>query len=240
MIGLITFLAGCAGSSQSMALNSAKKTNDLYPGMPYEQVVDMLGKPKSSQMVDDKWVVRWVLQEMWVGYVPYDLVFDPDNRTLISWSKNEKDYQKSQENLKVIAQVVEEAAAESNAAAGKGNASPTGPNDQALMQQFAIKLYSFSAVGGGQTGGSEAIINLCPDGKFYSGSESGYSGEGWGSASQGGDHGSWRITGNMQQGEIVFVHASGEAWKYRYYRVEGEYVTLNETKYAIAGYPECR
>lgn len=234
------FLAGCASSMQTMSLNSAKKTSELYPGMPYEQVVDMLGKPKSSQMVGDQWVVRWVLQEVWVGYVPYDFVFNPDDRTLISWSKNEKDFQKSQENLKVITEAVEQAAAESNASSGSGNASPTGPNDEALMQRFAVKLYRFSAVGGGQTGGSETIINLCPDGTFRSGSETGYSGEGWGSDAQGGDHGTWRITGNMQRGEIVFVHANGQAWKYNYVRVEGDYVTLNDTKYGLAGYPDCR
>jgi len=232
------YITGC-GSTQSMALNSSKKTADLYPGMPYEQVVDMLGKPKSSQMVGDKWIVRWVLQEMWVGYVPYDFVFNPADKTLVSWSKNEKDFQKSQENLKVIADAVGEAAAESNVAAGKGNASSTGPNDEALMRRFAVKLFRFSAVGGGQTGGSSTEIHLCPDGKFHSGSESGYSGEGWGTASQGGDHGTWRITGNMQEGEIVFVHASGEAWKYHYTRVEGDNVTLGSTKYGIAGMPDC-
>ncbi len=53
------------GSSKSMALNSAQKTNELRPGMPYNEVVELLGRPKSSQMTDGQWIVRWNLQEMW-------------------------------------------------------------------------------------------------------------------------------------------------------------------------------
>jgi len=231
---------GCGSSN--IALNSSKKTNQLQPGMTYDQVVEILGKPKSTEMKDGQWIARWVLQEMWVGYIPYDMVFNPQTKTLVSWAKNEKDFKKSQENLKVIAYAIEEASAEtgSGGSSGNGNASTTGPNDENLMRQFAVKLYYFSAVGGGQTGGSERTIHLCPNGKFQASSESGYSGDGWGTAGEGGDHGTWRITGNMQKGEIVFVYSTGKAWKYNYTRVEGDYVTLDGTKYGIAGRPTCQ
>ncbi len=235
---MLTLISGCGSSN--MALNSAQKTSELQPGMSYDQVEALLGKPRSSQMINDKWIARWVLQEMWVGYVPYDMVFNPKTKELISWSQNEKDYQQSQENLKAIAGTIEEAEAASNSAAGKGNASATGPNDEVLMRQFAVKLYHFSAVGGGQTGGSERIVHLCPNGKFHEASESGYSGEGWGTAGQGGNHGTWRITGNMQEGTITFVYSGGEAWEYRYTRVAGDYVSIGSTKYGINGTPDCQ
>lgn len=237
----IVFLLMFACGSSNKGLNSSKKTTQLQPGLTYDEVVDILGQPKSTEMKNDQWIARWVLQEMWVGYVPYDMVFNPKTKTLISWSKNEKDYEKSQENLKVVADMVEEASssADSGGSSGSGDAPATGPNDENLMRQFAIKLYYFSAVGGGQSGGSETIIHLCPNGKFHDSSESGYSGDGWGNASQGGNQGTWRIQGNMQQGEIVFVYSSGKAWKYNYSRVQGDYVTLNSKKYGIAGQPNC-
>ncbi len=237
LIVTVSLTSGCGSSN--MALNSVQKTNELQPGMSYDQVETLLGKPRSSQMMNDKWVARWVLQEMWVGYIPYDMSFDPKTKELISWSRNEKDFQKSQDNLQIVADAMEEAEASSNKGSAKGNASATGPNDEALMRQFAAKLYSFSAVGGGQTGGSETTINLCPNGKFNDSSESGYSGEGWGNASQGGNGGTWRITGNMQEGKITFVYSSGEAWEYNYYRVQGDYVRLGDTKYGLAGAPDC-
>lgn len=234
---IITIITGCGSSN--MALNSAQKTSELQPGMSYDQVEALLGKPKSSQMINDQWIARWVLQEMWVGYVPYDMTFNPKTKKLISWSRNEKDYQQNQENLKAVAGAFEEAEAASKPAAGKGNTSPTGTNDEALMRQFAIQLYHFSAVGGGQTGGSERIVHLCPNGKFHEASESGYSGDGWGTAGQGGDHGTWRITGNMQEGTITFIYSSGEAWEYHYTRVAGDYVSIGSIKFGINGTPDC-
>jgi len=239
IVCLSVTLTSC-GSSKSLALNSARKTSELKPGMSYEQVEDLLGKPKSSQMTNNQWIVRWKLQEMWKGYVPYDMIFDPKTKTLVSWAENEKDFQRSQENLKVIADAVSEAEASSQSGGAKGNASPTGPNDVTLMNQFAVKLYRFSASGGGTTGGSEVILNLCPDGTFNDATESGYSGEGWGNAAQGNHHGTWRITGTMQEGTITTVYSGGEAWEYHYSRVAGKYVYLGSTKYAIAGTPDCK
>ena len=82
LIVSLSIAHGC-GSGKSMALNSAEKTSELRPGMPYDEVVELLGKPKSSQMNAEAWVVRWNLQEMWKGYVPCDMAFDPNSRELL-------------------------------------------------------------------------------------------------------------------------------------------------------------
>jgi hypothetical protein len=236
LINFILLLQIMLGScSSSMALNSANKTTQLHPGMKYSEVVTILGEPKASEIRDNQLVARWVLQEMWVGYIPYDMVFNSKNRELISWSKNEKDFQKRQENLKAFATVLEETTAGSS---GSGNASVNGPNDANLQQQFAVKLYKYSGGGYGSSGGTETIISFCPDGRFFKSGESSYSGDGWGSASQGGETGRWRIQGNMQSGKITIIK-DGKAWEYPYKRVEGDYVSINGDKYGINGSPSC-
>jgi len=149
---ILAFMQSC-GSSKSMALNSAEKTAELRPGMMYDEVVELLGKPKSSQMTQEAWLVRWNLQEMWKGYVPYDMAFDPNSQELMFWSANEEEFQHKQEQLKVIADAVEQSSAATGGTGG--GASATGPNEPELMRQFAGKYYSFSAVGGGATGGTE-------------------------------------------------------------------------------------
>jgi hypothetical protein len=241
LLVIFSFLSISCGSSSSMALNSSEKIKELNRGMSYDQVVNILGNPKSTQLIDNNLIARWTLQEMWVGYVPYDVVFNAKTKELISWSKNEADFAKTQEKLKMVSEVMATAEEEmnKNGSSGNGNASATGPNDENLMRQFAVKLFRFSGSGGGTTGGSETTINLCPNGRFTSGGESGYSGSGWGTASENGDHGSWRIQGNMQEGEIVFVHSNGKAWKYHYTRAQGDYVTLDGTKYGLNGRPDC-
>jgi hypothetical protein len=191
-------------------------------------------------MEEDRWIVRWNLQEMWKGYVPYDMVFNPKDQTLISWSANEEDFERKQEQLKEVVTVVEEASNEQS-----GNASATGPNDAQLMQQFSGLYYSFSAVGGGQTGGTERKVSLCPDGTFREYSETGYSADAgtanaWGSASQGGNTGTWRIVGNMNKGTITTVSADGKATEYPFSRCGSDCVYFGNTKFALAGPPQCK
>jgi hypothetical protein len=170
------------------------------------------------------------------------MVFDPQTQTLISWSENEADYQKSQEQIGEMAKALEESQAASGGGGGGGggNASATGPNDPQLMQQFAGTYYSFSAVGGGQTGGTETSVTLCPDGTYYNSSETGYSGSGWGSASQGGNRGTWRIVGNMNEGTLTTVTSSGSATEYKYSRCGNDCVYFGNNKFAYAGPPKCR
>ena len=243
----IGFLQGC-GSSKSMSLNSAEKTSELRPGMTYDEVVELLGKPKSSQMTEEAWLVRWNLQEMWKGYVPYDMAFDPGSQQLMFWSANEEEFQRKQEQLKVIADAVEQSAASGGGASGGGGsgggASATGPNDPELMKQFAGKYYSFSAVGGGATGGTETSVILCPNGTYRQSSESGYSGGAgtagaWCSASQGGKSGTWRIVGNMNEGTLTTVTSGGSATEYKFSRCGSDCVYFGNNKFAWAGPPDC-
>ena len=231
---VLLILYGCGSSN--MGFNTVKKTSELQPGMSYDEVVSFLGKPKGSEMKNDFWVVRWNLQDPWAGRIPYDMRFDPNTKKLVSWEKNEKAYREHQEKLKALAEAFDAGA---SSGSGGGNASVNGPNDANLQRRFAVKLYRFSAVGGGQTGGTETIINLCPDGTFSKAGETGYSGTGWGTDSQSGEHGRWRIQGNMQQGKITMIQ-NGSAFEYSYTRVEGDYVMINGDKYAIAGAPVCR
>jgi hypothetical protein len=241
-LALLIFLGNmmhACGSNKSITLNSAQKTSELQPGMSYEEVVELLGKPKSSQMTEKAWIVRWNLQEMWKGYVPYDMAFDPDTKELLFWSANEEEFQHQQEQLKQVVDALEQ-----SGAADGGSASAIGPNDPQLMQQFAGKYYSFSSVGGGQTGGTERQIMLCPDGTFRESSETGYSagagtGDAWGSASQGGSRGTWRITGNMNEGTIVTVSPDGNATSYRFSRCGSDCIYFGNNKFAWAGPPDC-
>ncbi len=174
----IALLSSCG----SAGFNSYKKLDKLYPGMTYNQVAKILGKPKTVKQKQNVKIARWKLHQKWVGIVPYDMYFNAQNNKLVSWHKNERDFQKSQQKLALLAKSIEKAG-------NKGNASVNGPNDANLQRRFAVKLYRFSAVGGGQTGGSETTINLCPNGTYNESGESGYSGGGWGTASQNGEQG---------------------------------------------------
>jgi outer membrane protein assembly factor BamE (lipoprotein component of BamABCDE complex) len=88
IILFVTILSGCAATS------TVRKTNQLAPGMPYEEVVQLLGRPKSSEFVDDKWRLKYSLHENRKGWVPYYLVFDKDTKRLASWYADEKEYQR--------------------------------------------------------------------------------------------------------------------------------------------------
>lgn len=238
---LLIFTGGCV-SSKTMKLNSVELTKQLSPGMKYDEVVAILGNPKSTQMEGNSWIARWNLQEMWKGYVPYDFVFDPADATLISWSVNQQAYEQKQLQLKQIASVLEKATESQNA--GGANAAASGPNDPQLMQEMAGSWYSFSAVGGGYTGGTERKLNLCGNGRYYYASESGYSGNAgqpgaWGTASQGGDGGTWRISGNTNEGTIVLTTSSGKSTSYNYKRCASDCLYIGNTKYAYAGSANC-
>ena len=200
-----------------MALNSVQLTNQLQPGMTYDEVEAILGSPKSSKTVNSAWIVRWNLQEMWKGYVPYDFVFNPQDKTLVSWVEKQ-----------------------SVATQGSGEAVPNFENDTELMKSFAGYYYSFSAVGGGQTGGAERKVMLCPNATYKMDSESGYSGDAWDSASQGGGDGSWRITGNMNAGTIVTTDKGGKSTTYPFERCGGDCIYFGNTKFALAGPADCR
>ncbi|HBH83256.1 MAG: hypothetical protein A2X05_03655 [Bacteroidetes bacterium GWE2_41_25] len=85
-----------------MSLNSVEFTGKLRPGMTYTEVESVLGKPKSTRIGNDKWIAGWNLQEMCKGYIPYDMVFNSNDQTIISWFENTKAYEAQQEQLKMV------------------------------------------------------------------------------------------------------------------------------------------
>ncbi|MBW6534206.1 MAG: hypothetical protein K0B11_04315 [Mariniphaga sp.] len=243
VFALIILLSGCA-SMKTMQLNSIELTSQLRPGLSYTEVEALMGKPKSSQMVGEQWIARWNLQEMWRGYIPYDLVFNASDQTLLSWSENTQAFNQKQEQLKVIADELQKAE-QASAASGQGEPSAAFENNQALMNYFEGAYYSFSAVGGGQTGGTERKLSLCTNGRYISSSESGYSGDAgtagaWGTASQGGGGGTWKITGSKTAGTIAMTNAGGKTNTYKFETCGDGCIYIGNTKYAYAGNPECR
>jgi hypothetical protein len=236
------FLLTDCVNMKTVQLNSIQKTNQLRPGMTYAEVENLLGKPKSSQVTGDQWIARWNLQEMWKGYIPYDLVFKASDRTLISWGENKQAFAQQQENLKAFADQLDKV--DTGGSSG-GGASAAFQNDPSLMNYFVGSYYSFSAVGGGQTGGTERKVSLCPDGRYSSNSESGYSGQAgqpgaWGTASQGGGGGTWKITGTKTSGTIAMTSSNGKTTTYKYETCGDGCIYFGNIKYAYAGKPECR
>lgn len=205
-------IIGCA----SGGFDSVKKTTQLRPGMAYNEAVQLLGEPKTSEVKNGAWVATFWLHQSWRGNVPYDLVFDPKTRTLQSWSENKEKFEADQ---KVLSQI---AASLSQASQGGGGA-PAGPNDPNLQRQIAGTWWGYS-------GSTERRIGLCPDGSYKDYRESGYSGRSynqygsqtmaWGSASQGGGSGSWTINGSTESGTIYVNYSSGKSATIKYRQVK--------------------
>jgi hypothetical protein len=233
LVLLAILLIGCAGT---MEFDAAKKTTQLQPGMSYQEVVQLLGEPKSSQMSEGKWVVRWSLHEIWKGWVPYDMVFDPQKKTLLSWTANEEEYQKNQQQMAQWLQ---------GATTGGGvTAASLGPNDPTLMRQIAGRYYSYSAAGMGTSSGTERHLVLCPGGTYKADYESGYSGgagtgSAWSAVGEGGYGGTWRIQGNMQHGTIVLVDSTGEVYEHEYSSCGRGCYYFGGVKYGFNGAPNC-
>jgi hypothetical protein len=136
-------------------------------------------------------------------------------------------------------------AQESATAGGTGGAgTSSGSGNQQLMQQMAGSYYSFTSAGPYSSGGTERRVTLCPNGTYYSGSESGYSGgagtgDAWGSASRQSGRGTWRVQGNVNQGVLTTIDSSGKATEYRYQRCGGDCIYIGNTKFAVAGPANC-
>ncbi|MFH2011199.1 MAG: hypothetical protein ABIJ37_00610 [Pseudomonadota bacterium] len=229
-------LTGCA-SGTFLGLNKAQITNQLKPGMTYREVVSLLGEPKSSQVVNGKWIVRWSLHQNFKGWVPYDMKFNQKKKTLISWSVNEAEYEKNQCALAKLAKAFEEDSK------GVGSGDP-GPNDPQLMKWIAGYYYSYTSAGMGSSGGTERKIMLCPDGTFYINTESGYSGgtgtsEAWGAVGSGGHRGRWAIQGNQQQGTLTMVSPQGNKKTYNYRACGRGCFYFDGLKVGYAGPPKC-
>lgn len=235
-------LSSCFSSQQTMKLNSIELLNQLQPGMLYTEVETLLGKPKTSVNTGDQLVVRWNLQQMYRGYVPYDLVFKSSDKTLVSWSENTKAFEAQQAQLQIVADETKKMEAAQAAKNSGGGAAANFENDAALMEYFQGSYYSFtsSAVGGS----SERKVSFCPNGRYISASESSYSGGAgtsgaWGNASQGGGGGTWKITGTKESGTIA-ITSNGKTSTYKYTSCGSGCIYLGSTKYAYSGTANCR
>ena len=222
--------AGCA----SMGMNSVQKLNQLSPGMSSEQVQEVLGQPKSSEVKGGKLILKYTLHENWKGFVPYYMVFNKDNRTLETWYEDEEEYQRNQAQMAQMLKPVLEGQAQAGAAA------PAGPNDPDLQRWITGNYYSFtsSAV---VTAGTERSFVLCEDGRFRITGEFGASGPGWGAASQGGGAGRWSISGNRQSGTITLSYGDGSTKSVRY-QVDSQAeqtMLFDGLKFAYAGVANC-
>lgn len=134
---------------------------------------------------------------------------------------------------------------ESASTGGTGEAiAPSGSSNQQLIRQMAGVYYSFSSAGLSYSGGTERRVTLCPNGTYYSGSESSYSagagtGGAWGAGGQQSGRGTWRVQGNINQGILTTIDASGKATEYRYHRCGSDCIYFGNNKFAIAGPANC-
>jgi len=243
LLGLIT-MAGCFSSQQTSKLNSIELINQLHRGMSYIEVEALLGKPKKSRTEGNQFIARWNLQEMWKGYIPYDMIFNIPDQTLVSWSENSAAFQHQQAQLAVVATEMQKMEQTQTAKSGGGGPSANFKNDPTLMKYFQGAYYHFSSSSVG-TGGTEKEISLCPNGSYFSSSESGYSGGAgtsgaWGTNSQGGGGGTWIITGTKTEGTIAMTNSSGKTTTYEYSVCGDGCIYFGSTKYGYNGDPKCR
>jgi hypothetical protein len=129
-------------------------------------------------------------------------------------------------------------------AAGAPAAGPAaGANDADLMQ-------TISGVYWGYEGSTETSLTLCPNGTFSDASESSYSGRSsdqygneslaWGTASQGGSRGNWRVQGNMQQGTIGLAYTGGSRADVRYQAIDQICYKFGSKSLCRKGPAQCR
>lgn len=241
LIGVVWLLVGCA----SMGMNSVQKLQQLSPGMTDAEVQEILGAPKSSQMTEEKWVLKYTLHENWKGFVPYFVVFDKDSRRLEAWYEDEEGYQQAQAQMGETFKPLLEAA---NQGGGGGEAAtPSGPNDPELQSWITGNYYYFSS-SQVVSASSERSLVLCVDGRFRMSGEfsaSGFSDSGgntdWGAASQSGGRGRWTISGDRQSGTITlgFANGSTRSVNYRVGSQAEQTMYFGQTMFAYAGIANC-
>lgn len=114
-----------------------------------------------------------------------------------------------------------------------------------MMQWISGTYYSFTGAGIA-TGGTERRLILCPSGDFRFISESGYSGEAgsegaWGTASQSGDYGRWRIEGNEQRFTIDLSFSNGRSATiiYRADQMEKGCFYMNQIQFCFEAKANC-
>lgn len=88
MIIFAVLISGCG-------VNGVKNTTYLAHGMTMQEVRGVMGDPVSSVLSNGFLVWRYSLHEPWVGYVPYNVAFDSNNR-LTGWVANMNQYYATQ------------------------------------------------------------------------------------------------------------------------------------------------
>jgi hypothetical protein len=206
---LFCLFAGCA----SIGLNSVVKLKQFSPGMSQEEVIKILGEPKSSQLKGNELILKYTLHENWKGYVPHYIIFNAKTKKLVSWYADENEFQKGQERLAETLKPL--------LSTGGGTTTAGGPDDLSMKQWIAGEYYSY-------VGSTERKLILCENGKFSFISESSYSGNrgsdgttDWGAASRSGKTGTWTIQGTKQQGTITLTYTNGKSNTVKY-RPTGE------------------
>ena len=61
------------------------------------EVRRILGQPTQTEFVANKLVWKYQLHQMWVGWLPYYVVFDKDTQKVGSWYANEEEYYRNQQ-----------------------------------------------------------------------------------------------------------------------------------------------
>ena len=120
-----------------------------------------------------------------------------------------------------------------------------GNQDETLMAQISATYYSFTSSGVGHSGGTERRVVLCPDGRYYTGTESGYSsgagtGGAWGTASWKSNQGTWRVVGNVQRGTLTTITSDGRPTEYHYQSCGKGCYYFGNNKFAVEGPARCR
>jgi len=207
---ILSMLTGCAAGG----FDSIQKTQQLQPGMTYQQTVNLLGEPKTTEARGESLVATFWLHQSWRGNVPYDLTFDTKTRTLNSWQENQEKFAAAQSYLAGVAASVTEFTQKAASGNGSTKQAPAEPNDPKLQKEMAGTWYGYS-------GSTESQMALCPDGSYNSLNESSYSGSSsnqygsqtmaWGNANQSGGQGQWTVSGTLEKGIVHITYNDGSS-----------------------------
>lgn len=153
----VIVLSGCVG--KSLELNTIEKVNNLSPGMTFQEVVVILGKPKSSSFVGDMWVLKYSLHEYWKGWVPFYVAVDKKSKKVTSWYVDEAEYQRNQQKWMEIYKAMappptpaggRSSSGGSGGQAGTGGYYPTATGDAGSYESYD----TFEADSAGYPGGA--------------------------------------------------------------------------------------
>ena len=120
------------------------------------------------------------------------------------------------------------------------------PKVSPARRLLAGEWYSFtSATTLSGSGGSEAKLSLCPDGRYFSSWDASYQGGAgsagaWGQANQSGGQGRWRAAGGARRGTVHVTKGNGSSEAISYSVQSSSVVYFNGRKYARSGWKRCR